>query len=429
MTHEKDTASPWLLEGDLQETSGISRERLLICSESGKILDRGDLPGDPDVIWPEGVRVCPGFIDIHVHCRDDPSGEHRYKEDFLSSSQAAIQGGVVLMGDMPNNPIPPSNQLDYQKKRDLADEVGLIDIVLHGLVTPEGDCFSSEIPWKCYFGPSVGEIDSWGDRGVTAVLENYRGQRVTFHAEDPPMLIAAQDAETHEKRRPPEAEVAAIDTILKVCRELDITAHIAHLSTAEGLRRIEQARAEGQIVTTEVTPHHLAFDMENRHEWKCGEWLQMNPPLRTPHDREVLMEGLPNGSSEGLATDHAPHTVEENRRGISGVPQLDTFGAFVCHLASEGFPWEVLVDRASPRPAELFDPFTQGTFGQLKPGAVASLTIVDTRSPWTLNRSEVQSRAGWSPFEDRPFPGKVIETVIRGIRRDPATSKEIHVKG
>ena len=114
--------------------------------------------------------------------------------------------------------------------------------------------------------------------------------------------------------------------------------------------------------------------------------------------------------------------MEENRQGISGVPQLDTFGAFVCHLASEGFPWEVLVDRASTRPAELFDPFTQGTFGQLKPGAVASLTIVDPNQTWTLDRSAVRSRAGWSPFEGHPFPGKIVETVVRGQRLDPASS-------
>ena len=418
----QDSQDQWLLEGDLLERGGVTRERLRICRSSGTIIERGDLSGEPDVVWPDGIHVCPGFLDIHVHCRDDPSGEHRYKEDFLSSSQAAIQGGVVLMGDMPNNPIPPSNQQDYQRKRDLADETALVDVVIHGLVTPEGDCFSSEIPWKCYFGPSVGEIDSWGDKGVTAVLENYRGQRVTFHAEDPPMLIAAQNEDTHEKRRPPEAEVAAIETILKVCRELDITAHIAHLSTAEGLYQIEKARSEGQVVTTEVTPHHLAFDMENRHEWQCGEWLQMTPPLRTPHDREVLKTALLNGTIEVMATDHAPHTVEENRKGISGVPQLDTFGAYVCQLASEGFPWEVLVDRASTRPAELFDPFTRGTLGQLTPGAVASLTIVDPNQSWTIERSAVRSRAGWSPFEGHPFPGTILETVVRGQRFDPASS-------
>ncbi|NCF98929.1 MAG: amidohydrolase family protein [Planctomycetia bacterium] len=428
MTHEQDTASTWLLEGDLQEKSGLSRDRLLICTESGKILDRGDLPGDPDVIWPEGVRVCPGFIDIHVHCRDDPGGSQRYKEDYLSSSQAAIQGGVVLLGDMPNNPDPPSHLDAYQRKKSLADETSLVDVVLYGLLTRGGDCFSSEIPWKCYFGPSVGEIDSWGDDSVASVLENYRGQRVMFHAEDPRILKESQSASTHESRRPPEAEVEAISTILGVCRELEIIPHIAHLSTGEGLRTIERAREGGQTVTTEVTPHHLAFDMENRQEWSCGDWLQMNPPLRSPEDRHILREGLLSGSIDAIATDHAPHSLEENSKGISGVPHLDTFGAYVCQLAEEGFPWEVLVERASTRPAELFGPFTGDTYGSLLPGALASLTITDTRSPWTLKRSGVQSRAGWSPFEDRPFPGKVIETVIRGIRRDPASSKEILVK-
>ncbi len=415
----------WLLEGDLLESGGVTRERLLICCETGTILERGDLSGDPHVVWPDGVFVCPGFIDIHVHCRDDPGGSQRYKEDYLSSSQAAIHGGVVLLGDMPNNPDPPSNLESYQRKKKLADQVSLVDVVLYGLLTKGGDCFSSNIPWKCYFGPSVGEIDSWGDNSVTSVLENYRGNRVMFHAEDPRILEESKGADTHEMRRPPEAEVVAIDTILNVCRELNITAHIAHLSTGEGLRRIEQARSEGQTVTTEVTPHHLAFDIENRDQWNCGEWLQMNPPLRTSWDREVLREGLLNGSIDALATDHAPHSLEENRQGISGVPHLDTFGAYVCQLAAEGFPWETLIARASTRPAELFSPFIEDDFGHLTPGAIASLTVVDPRQQWTLERSAVRSRAGWSPFEGHPFPGKIVETVVRGERFNPASAAKL----
>ncbi|NRA75363.1 MAG: hypothetical protein HRU16_05420, partial [Planctomycetes bacterium] len=91
---ENASAPTWLLEGDLIESTGRARSRLRICRESGTILERGDLPGDPDVTWGEGVIVCPGFIDIHVHCRDDPGGSQRHKEDYSSASEAAIQGGV-----------------------------------------------------------------------------------------------------------------------------------------------------------------------------------------------------------------------------------------------------------------------------------------------------------------------------------------------
>lgn len=422
---ENASAPTWLLEGDLIESTGRARSRLRICRESGTILERGDLPGDPDVIWGEGVIVCPGFIDIHVHCRDDPGGSQRHKEDYSSASEAAIQGGVVLVGDMPNNPDPPCDLESYLSKRNLADERSIIDVVLYGLLIRGGTPFRDDIPWKCYFGPSVGDVDSWGDSTVEEVLAPFGGQMVMFHAEDPAILARCSEKATHEQRRPAEAEVEAIRTILKTCRALDIHAHIAHLSTADGLALIEQAREQGQTVTTEVTPHHLAFDSENRDQFECGDWLQMNPPLRTPRDRAILREGLICGAIDCLASDHAPHTIEENAAGSSGVPLLDTFGAFLCRLASEGIPWEVLVERASTTPAKIFSKFIDGQYGDLQVGSIASLTVLDLNQSWTIERSQVRSRAGWSPFEGTPFPGKVIETVIRGVRREATTGRLI----
>lgn len=420
---ENSSSNSWLLEGDLIESTGRERSRLRICRDSGLILERGQLSGVPDVEWPEGVIVCPGFIDIHVHCRDDPGGTQRHKEDYTSASEAAIQGGVVLVGDMPNNPDPPSNSEAYLKKRALADERSLIDVVLYGLLVKGGEPFRDDIPWKCYFGPSVGDVDAWGDSTVEQVLEPFRGQTVMFHAEDPTILANCADQPTHEERRPPEAEIEAIRTILKVCRSLEIHAHIAHLSTAGGLELIEQARSEGQKVTTEVAPHHLSFDNENRHQFEYGKWLQMNPPLRTPRDREILRQGLISGSIDCLATDHAPHSLEENAEGISGVPLLDTFGAYLCRLADEGIPWQTLVDRVSTTPARIFSNFIDGNFGDLQPGSVASLTVLDLREAWSIRREEVRSRAGWSPFEGSDFPGRVIETVIRGVRRKATDSQ------
>ena len=423
--NNSSSSATWLLEGDLIESSGLTRSRLLICRDSGVILDRGPLAGEPDISWPDGVIVCPGFIDLHVHCRDDPGGSQRHKEDFSSASEAAIHGGVVLVGDMPNNPDPPSNAESYLRKRALADQHSLVDVVLYGLLASGVTPFRDDIPWKCYFGPSVGEIESWGDSTVEQVLAPFAGQMVMFHAEDPAILARHSDQPTHEQRRPAEAEVEAIRTILKTCHGLQIHAHIAHLSTADGLALIEQARRDGQCVTTEVTPHHLSFDIENRNQFECGSWLQMNPPLRTRRDRAALRQGLISGAIDCLATDHAPHTIEENAAGVSGVPLLDTFGAYLCRLADEGIPWPVLVERASTTPAKIFSNFIDGHFGDLQPGSVASLTVLDLRQPWSIERKDVRSRAGWSPFEGTTFPGQVIETVIRGVRRKPVTAELI----
>jgi len=425
MPDSSTDSSTWLIEGELLESTGSCQSRLRICSDSGTILERGDLDGTPDVVWPEGVLVCPGFIDIHVHCRDDPGGSQRHKEDYRSASEAAIHGGVVLLGDMPNNPDPPIDADSYLRKRKLADEKSLVDVVLYGLLSSGGRPYRNDIPWKCYFGPSVGDIDSWGDSSVAEVLSPFSGRVVMFHAEDPAILATNTDRPTHEQRRPPEAEVEAIQTILTICKQLDIHPHIAHLSTADGLSVIEEARRCGQHVTTEVAPHHLCFDIENRHQFECGQWLQMNPPLRSATDRLALMQGLISGAIDCIATDHAPHTLAENDEGISGVPLLDTFGGFLCHLAREGVPWPVLIDRASTTPARLFGAFHDGVLGDLQPGTLASITVIDLREEWLVERNQIRSRAGWSPFEGFRFPGRVAETVIRGKRRDPATSNRI----
>jgi len=248
---------------------------------------------------------------------------------------------------------------------------------------------------------------------------------VMFHAEDPQILDRNQHQPSHEERRPPEAEVEAIRSILEVCKQLEIHPHIAHLSTADGLSLIEAARQDGQVVTTEVAPHHLAFDIENRSSYLHGEWLQMNPPLRSPRNRQALLEGLISGSIDCIATDHAPHSLDENAAGISGVPLLDTFGGFLCHLAAEGIPWPLLVERASTTPARLFSPFMEDQMGDLQPGTIASLSIVDLRQEWKVSRDQIRSRAGWSPFEGFTFPGDVIETVVRGRRFDSRTGQLI----
>jgi len=398
------------IEGTLPTASGPTRVRLGIDAESGRFIPPEGLP--LAVSSPPGCILLPGCIDLHVHCRDDPSGRERHKEDYESATRAAIHGGVVAIGDMPNNPDPPVDEESYRRKRALADERAGVEVVLYGGVTRRGP-FRRGIPWKCYFGPSVGELHD--RQGFGDSLAAFRGEWVAFHAEDAQILEASRGAAAHEDRRPPEAERAAIARILELAREHGFRPHIAHLSTAAGLAEIRRARAEGLVVTCEVAPHHLFFDRENRDSFPRGEWLQMNPPLRTPTDRRALLDALRDGEIDALATDHAPHTIDENVRGISGVPLLDTYAPFLAWLAThEGFSWSRLVECAARRPAEIFAPFLSGRHGALEPGAVASYTVLDLGRPWPVRREDIQSRAGWSPFEGVTLPATVWVTGVAG---------------
>lgn len=408
------TQRPWLLEGNLLDANGQRRERLLIDPISGTILERGDLQGEPDYVCRNECLVVPGFVDIHVHCRDDAGGSEHHKEDFRSASLAAIHGGVVLVGDMPNNPDPPNDEAGFLRKEAQVRERALIDVVLYGGVVSGSRPFRDDIPYKCYFGPSVGDIDAKGSGSLEELLTPYRGQLLMFHAEDPDTLKQSAEAATHEKRRPPEAEAVAIRRIIQLARELGFRPHIAHLSTEIGLDEIRKGRRDGIEISCEVTPHHLTFDSSNRGSFLRGDWLQMNPPIRSPRDREALTAALISGEIEILATDHAPHTLAENQAGISGVPLLDTHGAFLCRLAAEGVDFKQLIDRACRAPAQLFGAFSDGVFGNLEPGSVASLAILDPTANWTVRREDIRSRAAWSPFEGVSLPGQVIATIVRG---------------
>ncbi|MEC9348943.1 MAG: amidohydrolase family protein, partial [Planctomycetota bacterium] len=169
----------------------------------------------------------------------------------------------------------------------------------------------------------------------------------------------------------------------------------------------------GLRVTTEVTPHHLYYDQDNAQAFSTPSYLQCNPPIRTRLDRIALIEGLRSGDIECLATDHAPHTLEEKDRGISGVTQLDTFGAFLFWLLEEGFDLQTIQRACCEVPGRFLGRYLPHRYGRVEPGFVGSLTVLKKES-FTVRRSGIKSRAGWSPFEGVTFPGRVSHTIVRG---------------
>jgi dihydroorotase len=199
-----------------------------------------------------------------------------------------------------------------------------------------------------------------------------------------------------------------------LAREFDLEAHICHISTAGALEEIRAARRSGLPITCEVTPHHLAFDLDEPGGGRRDVFLQCNPPIRSRGDRLALLDGLRSGEIDMIASDHAPHSFEENERGISGIPHLDTFGPFLGRLAEEGVPWDVLVRAASSNPGRLLGRFLGGRFGAIEEGAAASLTALDFDRPWTVDRRDLRTKAGWSPFEGMRFPASVRLAVVRG---------------
>jgi dihydroorotase len=364
-----------------------------------------------------GCLIFPGFGDLHIHARDDVSGSQIYKEDFSTVSAASLQGGVTHVADMPNNPVAPVDDARYAAKEKLTAK-SAVHVTLYAGIGPDTKPLTRHVPYKAFMGPSVGDLFFASQEELEGVIANYRGQNVSFHCEDPEILRESKSEATHEQRRPARAEVKATAFALYLIEKYNLIGKLCHYSTGEGLKLIAAAKARGVRVTAEATPHHLFFDDSMLTE-QNRLLLQMNPPLRGPTDRLALIKALRNGLVDYIATDHAPHTLEEKAEGVSGVPLLDTYGAFATWLMVEhGFKPEDISRVCAYQPGRFVKEFLPSQFGKgyglIEPGYVGSLTILDMHSPWMVRREEMKTKCGWSPFEGYTFPGQVKYTVVQG---------------
>ncbi len=404
-----------IIAGRLAHPTGVQAGQVRIDGE--RIVEVGESLGTPDVSFDDGCLVFAGFGDIHIHARDDVSESQIYKEDFRTASEAALNGGVVHVADMPNNPVPRSTTRAMRPSgRTSGSGMCRSDHAVRGN-RPRHATAHETGPVQSYMGHSVGDLFFTTLAQLDAALARYRGCHVSFHCEDPILLELHKDAPTHEQKRPPECEVSATRFALEMIEKHDLTGKLCHYSVGEGIPLIRAARGRGLRVTCEVTPHHLYFDDSHITPGNRG-WMQMNPPLRAGSDRAAMLAALREGLLDYLATDHAPHSLEENERGISGQPHLDTFGAFATWLMVEQkFTPQQVATFCAANPGEFVNPFVAPLkFGRLEAGYTASLTVLNLRKPHTVTRAGLGTKCGWSPFEGVTFPGSVEAVYVRGRR-------------
>ncbi len=405
-----------IVAGQLASPEGVRAGQIRI--EGDRIAAVGTQLGRADFEFGDDCLIFAGMGDIHIHARDDVSGEETYKEDFTTVSAAAVHGGVVHVADMPNNPAAPIDDASYEAKQmHLASRQVPIQVTLYAGIGPGTRPLSFEVPYKAYMGPSVGELYFRKLADLDETLAHYRGCNVSFHCEDPELLDAHKQEPTHERRRPHICEISATRFALQMIEKYDLTGKLCHYSVQEGLPLIREARRRGLRVTCEVTPHHLYFDDSQINDTNRG-WMQMNPPLRHPDDRRAMLAALRDGTLDYLATDHAPHTLDEKARGISGQPHLDTYGPFVTWLLlNQKFTPQRIAEVCCTNPGNFVNPFTSPRkFGRLEAGYVASLTVLNLARPITIRREELKTKCGWSPFEGVEFPGSVEAVFVNGAR-------------
>ena len=401
VTHEK------IFEGTVKFESDNG---LILSVSEGIQDDSGYFSSDDNLIFP-------GFGDIHIHAREDNSGKDNYKEDFTSAGKAAVNGGVIHVADMPNNPVPPVDDQSYTEKEKLTRK-SPIHITLYAGIGPNTKPLKRDVPYKVFMGPSIGELFFKDNQSLEDTIQNYRGENVSFHCEDPEILEKSKKESTHEDRRPKEAEILATEFALYLIKKYNLRGKLCHYSTGEGLRRINEAKKSGVNVTCEVTPTHLFFDRTMLTE-ENYKWFQMNPPLRDPIDKEILLEAVRNGEIDYLATDHAPHSIEEKKKGISGISQLDTYSLFVTYLLnSKKIEPTTIAKIASKNPGDFVNPYLGGKygkgFGKIEVGYSASFTVLNLKTPFIFKKEHIRSKSNWSPFENFEFPGSIQALYFHG---------------
>jgi len=417
-----DTAFDLVLTGGtLVNHDGEHRADLGI--RAGRVAEISDLSGADTVerLDCRGLHLLPGVIDSQVHFRE-PGLDH--KEDLESGSRAAVMGGVTAVFEMPNTD-PQTTSAEA-----LADKVARAHHRMHcdfafwvggthenAQEVADLERLPGAAGIKVFIGSSTGSLLVEDDSGVRAILERIR-RRAAFHSEDEPMLRERKslrvpgDPSSHPVWRSPEVAVKATRRLIALARETGARIHILHISTADEMPILAEAK---DIVSVEVTPHHLTLDGGEAYA-RLGTLVQMNPPVRDIAHREGIWRGVAQGIADVLGSDHAPHTLSEKAKpypdspsGMTGVQTLVPI--MLDHVAAGRLSLARFVDLTSAGPKRLFGIARKG---RLAVGYDADVTVVDLKRRETIRNEWIASKCGWTPYDGVTVTGWPVGTLVRG---------------
>ncbi len=380
------------------------------------------LPATPDgerEIDARGLVVMPGVIDPQVHFRD-PGLTH--KEDLHTASRACARGGVTSFLEMPNTKPLTTTQEILTEKLAIAAEKSLVNFGFYIGATPENlPDLHTAVPTpgiKIFMGASHSPLMVSKEEDLEPIFA--AGKRlIAVHAEDQARILArrefmlgAEVPDLHSAIQDNEAALLATRLALKLSKKYQRRLHILHLSTGDEALLLRQDKPAW--VTTEVTPQHLFLNRDAYYE--IGSLAQMNPPLRTRWDNEVLWQALKDGVIDCIATDHAPHTLEEKAQPYpktpSGMPGVETSLPLLLTQAARGRCSAYDVTQwMSTNVARIFGIVGKG---QLEPGFDADVILVDLETYVPVRREDLQTKCGWSPFEGWELTGWPQFTIVGG---------------
>lgn len=365
----------------------------------------------------DGLFIVPGLVDVHVHLREPGFS---YKETIASGTRAALESGYCALCCMPNVQPAPDDADDLEVMLELIRRDAQVQVVPFGTITRrrEGRAISdmeAMAPFVAGFSDDGSGVDDEDLMRQAMQTAKRLGKPIAAHCEVKSLVAggcihAGRYASVHSLPGiSSESEWRMVERDLKLCAQTGARYHVCHVSTAESVALIRDAKRAGLPVTCETAPHYLLLcddDLKDEGRFK------MNPPLRSARDRDALIAGALDGTIDVIATDHAPHSAEEKSKGLlgsaMGVSGLETaFPALYTGLVRTGImTMERLVTMMSAAPAEIFGIDTGGS--------VAGFRLDEG---FTVDPSEFKSLGKSTPFEGRELYGRAELSVIGGIVR------------
>jgi dihydroorotase len=409
-------------------------------SFTGEILVKDDLiaeigmpdeikiPAETVIVDASGLILIPGVIDDHVHFRE-PGLTH--KGDIFTESSAAAAGGVTSFMDMPNTVPQAVTLATLEEKYQLASEKSIINYSFYlGATDNNLDEIMNADPAKIcgiklFMGSSTGNM----------LVDNENTLRELFRRTYVPLSVHCEDEATIRKNtgiyrkqygeavpvskhpliRSREACFKSSSFAVTLAKEFNTRLHLLHLTTADEMKLLSPFRLDGQKrITGEACVHHLWFDDSDYDN--LGSKIKCNPAIKTKFDRESLINGVRNDLIDVIATDHAPHTAGEKSesyfRAPSGAPMVQHSLSVMLELMHRKiFSIEKVVEKMCHNPAILFNIEKRG---YIREGYKADLVLVDPNHPWTVSKSNILYKCGWSPLEDVTFRSRVVKTYVNG---------------
>ncbi|MDL2323464.1 dihydroorotase [Bacteroidales bacterium OttesenSCG-928-A17] len=421
----------WLInEGEQYKASLLIKDERIhtIYREDSRSAMTDDESATADlVIDADGLWLLPGLIDDQVHFRE-PGLTH--KGDIHSESRAAIAGGITSYMDMPNT-LPQTttvealnDKFDRAEKSSMANYSFFIGATNENLEELKKEGAKRAAAVKLFMGSSTGNM-LVDDETVLDRIFSEVDQVIAAHCESESIIAEnkkkiietygdAPDVKFHPCIRSAEACYASSAEAVRLAKKHHARLHLFHLSTAKEMSLLEAKPLVEKRITAEVCVHHLWFTDEDYAE--KGNLIKWNPAVKSTADRDALRKALKEGKIDVVATDHAPHSLDEKQGSClvaaSGGPMVQHALVVMLELSRQGiFTPELVVEKMAHNPATLFGIQDRGF---IREGYYADLVLVDPNQTWTVAPDNLLYKCAWSPLVGETFSHKVVKTIVNG---------------